>query len=271
MVTSTLATVRHPASGAAPGLRMLVRTQRPRFIASGFTLVELLVAIGIVAALLGIILPAVGRVRSAANATLCMSGTRQLTQAFLSFASDHKGRLPGNWWDAADPDPTRRSWLVNQYQPWDQAPQGGTVYRYLKNDSVYRCPSQEFVAVNAGTGSNGRFDFSSFPAFAGARLSQVPLTAEYRSAAVRETVFTPIVIEEDPAFHINNQFLDAAHCNGDRLSPVHRGGGHYGAPDGSVQWHESISALEWYGQTPSGRWVRIGYEGQEPSGWWGAN
>lgn len=60
-----------------------------------FTLVELLVVIGIIALLISVLLPALTRARESARAIKCLSNMRQITQAVVAFANDHRGFMPG--------------------------------------------------------------------------------------------------------------------------------------------------------------------------------
>ena len=72
-----------------------MRRQRPRF---GFTLVELLVVIGIIAVLIALLLPALNRARQQAKAVQCQSNLRSIGQGLLIYAGMNKGALPYGFW-----------------------------------------------------------------------------------------------------------------------------------------------------------------------------
>jgi prepilin-type N-terminal cleavage/methylation domain-containing protein len=86
----------------------------------GFTLVELLVVIAIIAILVGLLLPAVQKVREAANRMMCMNNLKQLALAVHNYETSNE-MMPRYH----DPDPQRSSWMI-QLLP------------YVEQENLYR-------------------------------------------------------------------------------------------------------------------------------------
>ena len=79
----------NPAADPLRPARAGVAARRP-----AFTLIELLMVIGIIALLISIILPALNRAREAANRTKCLANLRSIGQAMFIYANGHRDRLP---------------------------------------------------------------------------------------------------------------------------------------------------------------------------------
>jgi prepilin-type processing-associated H-X9-DG protein len=79
------------------------RCRRP----GAFTLVELLVVIGIIAALVALLLPSLNKARESAFKVKCMSNIRSIGQAQLAYAAENKGYVPVRYRGFTTPPPTR--------------------------------------------------------------------------------------------------------------------------------------------------------------------
>lgn len=108
--------------------------------APAFTLVELLVVIGIIAVLIAILLPSLKKARESANRVACLSNLRQLGMAMLLYTQDNKGRYPSH----ADQPAQFEDWI---YWQKGRKQQDSRVAKYIGhfNPSVFRCPSDDFT------------------------------------------------------------------------------------------------------------------------------
>src|SRR5437762_11271414 len=75
-----------PSNSRTPGCRGV----------RAFTLVELLVVIGIIAVLISILLPTLAKARRSAYTLQCSSNMRQLSLAMLMYIQDNKGKFPAS-------------------------------------------------------------------------------------------------------------------------------------------------------------------------------
>jgi prepilin-type N-terminal cleavage/methylation domain-containing protein/prepilin-type processing-associated H-X9-DG protein len=140
----------------------------------GFTLVELLVVIGIIAILIGILMPALIAARKAANTTQCGSNMRQIGNAMRLYLDQNKGKFPfwhangGVWRDPGSgamlkEDDDRGYWAI-RYLPFllknnadyevQVANGAGATAGLAWARSLWQCPSYAVTDLDPGYSEN---------------------------------------------------------------------------------------------------------------------
>ena len=119
----------------------------------GFTLVELLVVIGLIDLLVAMLLPALNKARSAANSAACASNLRQIGLGFTMYVQDpaNRGYLPMPW-DTADPQGWPYSFWYFKLQPYlnNRKFSVSTAFETCF-DGVFRCPGKWNWNLNGPT------------------------------------------------------------------------------------------------------------------------
>lgn len=244
-----------------------VRTEswkRPRAV--GFTLVELLVVIGIIAIMMSILLPTLGRARDAARRTQCMNNLRQWGQGFHMYASLYRGMLPADGQDGDKPAAPVGNWdgmdlwfnaipnvvIKRSYFQMQEDDASGKQRLPIEGDTnLFVCPS-----TTIGIGKAGETDDAGYFLMYGKLNSAIAqrktfmcyvvnskmnLLKSPKLTSLRPAATTVLMVEkrmrwgELPETDINyNKTLARMKGDWQRFAARHRGGGYLLFADGHV-------------------------------------
>jgi prepilin-type N-terminal cleavage/methylation domain-containing protein len=229
----------------------------------GFTLVEVLVVVAIIAVLISILLPSLARARDFARLSVCMNNQRELARGFFLYSKDHDDLLPGvEWWIAARSPGASRS---GDY--YDKAPDSGQLYGQLPTEEVPdRGASKNYVATRKTfvcpmDQKRRIWDYDSnekpYKTFSYTRNAQiahsmnVPLRGEvvdyrdtfidftdyfYRFDQVQYPGRTPLLVEESEESEMDDGEFVVSSSGNDRLTERHRKKAVISYHDTHVDW-----------------------------------
>lgn len=112
------------------------------FPMGGFTLVELLVVIGIISLLAAIILPVFATVRESGRKTVCQSNLRQIGMAYALYAQDNDDKFA---WGGDPTDLFTNSWAGDEHEAIVKTlkPLPDVLFLYTQNRDIWHCPSDK--------------------------------------------------------------------------------------------------------------------------------
>lgn len=185
--------------------------------ANGFTLIEILVVVAIIALLAGLLFPAFSKAREAGRRTSCLSNLSQIAKGFHMYLQDNDARFPPVPPDnPADPGsgPTgSEGWALS-------------IANILKSDALFQCPSEEDKVSFTDYWMNGDLR--------GISDSKVRTPGNVILAGDGDRSAVDYALGPDAAAH--GPLFGDPWSDTDSFTSRHLGGANYAFADGHIKW-----------------------------------
>jgi prepilin-type N-terminal cleavage/methylation domain-containing protein/prepilin-type processing-associated H-X9-DG protein len=236
----------------------------------GFTLVELLVVISIIAVLLAVLMPAMGKARRLAQRAVCMSRLQQLTLSGMAYSQSNNGKFPHQYADRKNShflisEPITTTDL-NKQDNWVRH-----IFPYVKKGEHLHCPVLKRPDGDGGSDPNQKYYVSYncngvIAQFGGANTKRTSETVVYFDSpgSGNSSVLRPFYSNSDASSIRTGRYWTGwmRYSGRDALHPqVHDGGRCYSFLDGHVEY------AKWQDVTSLRFGLLIGrqyIDGQEP-------
>ncbi len=203
----------------------------------GFTLVELLVVIGIIALIAAITLPIISYARESGRRTACQSNLRQIGIAMQQYVQDFDGAYPQEMF-------AYKTQGVTTEVSWQ-----GVLFPYTKSREIIRCPSQGKAVPTVGIPADGytlNANRLSTVRWSGTTPPTVIVESTHESEHTNSSTIwmcgDRVAIEKS---HCVDCTRGTGSCNRNFYgSTVHGKGGNYSFLDGHVKWYTPDAMAE---------------------------
>jgi prepilin-type N-terminal cleavage/methylation domain-containing protein/prepilin-type processing-associated H-X9-DG protein len=193
---------------------------------TGFTLIELMVVIAIIAILAALLLPALSKARERVEGISCLNNTRQLALAWQLYADDHDGLLPYNLVMNESSPRTNINW-VNNVMTWDLSSDNTNLATITSASlgpyiggvtGIFHCPSDHALStmqsaagwdrrirsysMNAMVGNAGTFSAS------GVNINNPGYTQFFKTTQIPQPADIFVFLDEHPDSIDDGYFLN---------------------------------------------------------------